>query len=145
VKKRVFLDECCSDSNLGSVFGPKAHVYTAKDLGVTSKKDPTVIDKAVKKKCLIVTVNRDFLDYYRNHQLRKGSRIRYFYGLIFLHDSRQLTRKRQLEIALKDILWHETREHDDLIQVRADGKTKHERLCHEDCRAESPEEEREWG
>jgi hypothetical protein len=48
VKKRVFLDECCSDSNLASVFGPKAHVYTAKDLGVAKKKDPIVIDKAVK-------------------------------------------------------------------------------------------------
>ncbi len=50
MKKRVFLDECCSDSNLGSVFGPKAHVYTAKDLGVAKKQDPTVIDRAVKKR-----------------------------------------------------------------------------------------------
>ena len=70
MKKRVFLDECCSE--LGSVFGQKAHVYTAKDLGVTGKEDLSVIDKAFEKKCLIVTVNKDFVAYYRNHPLRKN-------------------------------------------------------------------------
>jgi len=69
MKKRIFLDECCSD--LGSVFGPKAHVYTAKDLGVTGKEDVSVIEKAFDKKCLIVTANKDFVDYYRNHPRRK--------------------------------------------------------------------------
>jgi hypothetical protein len=36
-RKRVFLDECVSD--LGRVFGPKAHVYTARDLGVAGEGD----------------------------------------------------------------------------------------------------------
>ncbi len=43
-KKRVFLDECVSD--LGHVFGAKAHVYTARDLGVRGKEDTRVIEKA---------------------------------------------------------------------------------------------------
>jgi hypothetical protein len=142
MKKRVFLDECCSE--LGSVFGTKAHVYTAKDLGVTGKEDPRVIDKAVDKKCLIVTVNKDFVGYYRNHPRRKGKNGEYFYGLIFLKHSKQLRRKRQLEIALDGIAWDDTRQHDDLIRVSADGRTRHERLCHPWCAAEFPKEETEW-
>jgi hypothetical protein len=34
-KKRVFLDECCGD--LRTVFGAKARVYTAAELGVLKK------------------------------------------------------------------------------------------------------------
>jgi len=57
MKKRVFLDECCSQ--LGPVFDSKAHVYTASELGVNGIGDPRVIDKAFEKKCMIVTVNAD--------------------------------------------------------------------------------------
>jgi hypothetical protein len=46
------------------VFGAKAHVYIARDLGVTGKEDIRVIEKAAKVKSLNVTVNRDFSDYY---------------------------------------------------------------------------------
>ena len=141
-KKRVFLDECCSD--LGPVFGRKAHVYTAKQLGVTGKEDTRVIDKAFRSKCLIVTVNRDFLDYYRNHPRRKGKRGAYFYGLIYLKHSSQLPRKRQLELAVKAMAWDDTREHDDLIIVSATGRTRHQRLCHPECAAAFPKEETEW-
>jgi hypothetical protein len=65
------------------VFGPKDHVYTAKDFGITGKEDPKAIDAAVQKKCSIVTVNKDFLDYYRDHPMRKGKWGKYGYGLIF--------------------------------------------------------------
>jgi len=142
VKKRVFLDECCGE--LGSVFGPKAHVYTAKDLGVMGKEDTSVIDKAFKKKCLIVTVNKDFVAYYRNHPRRKGKNGTFFYGLIFLKNSRQLTRRKQLKIALAHTDWDDTRQHDDLIRVSAEGRTRHERLCHTQCAAEFPKEQSEW-
>jgi hypothetical protein len=79
-RKRIFLDECNSD--LGHVFAPKDHVYTAKDFGITGKEDLKAIDAAVKKKCSIVTVNKDFLDYYRDHPMRKGKWGKYGYGLI---------------------------------------------------------------
>jgi hypothetical protein len=59
-RKRIFLDECNND--LRPVFGPKKHVYTAKDFRITGKEDLKAIDAAVQKKCSIVTVNRDFLD-----------------------------------------------------------------------------------
>lgn len=138
-KKRVFLDECIG-LELATVFGAKAHVYTANDLGVTGKEDIRVIDAAVAKKCLIVTVNKDFLGYYRKHPHRKGT---FFYGLIFLRPSRTLTRSQQLRKALKEVAWAETRDHDDLIVVAADGTTTHERLCHPECARELAEQERE--
>lgn len=141
-KKRVFLDECVSD--LGHVFGAKAHVYTARDLGVTGKEDTRVIEKAFQLKCLIVTVNKDFLDYYYNHPRRKGKNGVYFYGLIFLKSSKQLTREKQLRLALKTMEWDDTRQHDDLVRVSATGKTRHERLCHPECAAEFPKEQGEW-
>src|ERR1039458_3505588 len=119
MKKRVFLDECCGE--LVSVFGSKAHVYTAADLGVTGIEDPRVIDKAFEKKCMIVTVNIDFVDYYRNHPSRRGKHGTYFYGLIFLKHSNLLPRRKQLEIAMRGIAWDDTRQHDDLIRVAADG------------------------
>jgi hypothetical protein len=144
-KKRVFLDECCAEDGLKSCFGGKAHVYIASDFAVKGKEDTTVIDKAVRKKCLIVTVNKDFVPYYRNHQLRKGTVLPYFYGLIFLKPSRAMSREKQLRTALKMIEWRDTREHDDLIFVSATGKTKHERLCHPECAGEFPAEQGEWG
>jgi predicted nuclease of predicted toxin-antitoxin system len=70
-KTCVFLDECLGREELGHLFGSKAHVYTARDLGVTGKEDVRVIDSAVAKKCLIVTVNKDFVEYYRKHQRRR--------------------------------------------------------------------------
>jgi hypothetical protein len=141
-RKRVFLDECNSD--LRHVFGPREHVYTARDLGVNGREDLRVIDKAVAYKCLIVTVNKDFLDYYRDHPRRKGKKGTFFYGLIFLKPSKLLTRERQLRIALKDIAWEETRKHDDVVRVSATGRTRHERLCHTECAAAFSKEETEW-
>ncbi len=95
-KKRIFLDECNGDPNLRRVFAPKDHVFTAEDFGIRGKKDPKVIDAAVKEKCTIVTVNKDFVDYYRSHPMRKGKWGKYGYGLIFLKPSKQLTREEQL-------------------------------------------------
>jgi predicted nuclease of predicted toxin-antitoxin system len=65
-KKRVFLYECVGHDELAGLFGRKAHTYTARDLGVTGKEDTTVITRAIEKKCLIVTVNKDFLAFYKN-------------------------------------------------------------------------------
>jgi hypothetical protein len=144
-KKRVFLDECCGEADLRSCFPPKAHVYTAADFGVRGKEDPAVIDEAIERGCLIITVNRDFVDYYRNHVRRKGKNGMYFYGLIFLKPSKVMTRRDQLQKALKEIAWEETRDHDDLVIVSATGKTRHERLCHPACAAEFPAEQAEWG
>jgi hypothetical protein len=144
-KKRVFLDECCSEDGLKTCFSEKAHMHVAASFGVRGKEDTAVIDKAVRKHCLIVTVNKDFVDYYRNHPLRKGRKGTYFYGLIFLKPSKVMPRREQLRAALKMIDWRDTREHDDLIFVSAEGKTRHERLCHPECAAEFPPDQREWG
>jgi hypothetical protein len=103
-----------------------------------------VIEKAITKRCLIVTVNKDFLDYYRNHASRRGKKGVYFYGLIFLKASKSMTKKDQLKRALKAVAWDESRDHDDLILVSAEGKTKHERLCHPECAAEFSADQTEW-
>ena len=139
----MFLDECNGD--LGHVFGPRDHVYTARDFGVTGREDLRVIDEAVKRKCLIVTVNKDFLPYYRHHPMRRGKRGVYGYGLIFLKPSKKLTREQQLRRAIRALEWDDTRQHDDLVLVSADGRTKLERLCHPQCAAEFPEEQGTWG
>ena len=144
-KKRVFLDECCGEDGLRSCFPPKAHVYVAADFGVRGKEDPTVIDEAIKRGCLIITVNKDFVDYYRNHIRRKGKNGMYFYGLVFLKPSKIMSRREQLHRALREIAWEETRDHDDLVIVSAAGKTRHARLCHPECAAEFPAEQTEWG
>jgi len=143
-KKRVFLDECCGEDDLKDCFPSKAHVYRAKDFGVSGKEDPAVIDHAIKRGCLIITVNKDFIDYYRNHTFRKGKNGTFFYGLIFLKASKSMSRQTQLKAALKEIAWTETRQHDDLIFVSAEGKTKHERLCHPECAAKFPADQTEW-
>lgn len=133
-RKRVFFDECVGGADLEKVFGNKAHVYTARDLGVSGREDIGVIDRAVSKKCVIVTVNKDFLLYYRNHERRRSGF--YFYGLIFLRPSKILSRAEQLRKAVRDIAWEETRDHDDLITVHGDGTCTHERLCHRKCAQE---------
>lgn len=92
-KKRVFLDECCSEDDLKGCFPSKSHVYTARDFGISGKEDPTVIDYAIRRGCLIITVNRDFIDYYRNHPSRKGKSGTFFYGLIFLKASKIMSRQ----------------------------------------------------
>ncbi|MFZ3213419.1 MAG: DUF5615 family PIN-like protein [Terriglobales bacterium] len=142
-RKRVFLDECNSD--LRHVFGPKDHVYTARSLGIAGKEDTRVIDEAIKCKCLIITVNKDFVQYYRDHPMRKGKRSTYGYGLIFLKRSKRLTREKQLRSAIKALEWADTRGHDDLAVVSAEGKTRMERLCHRECAAEFPEDQTAWG
>jgi len=144
-KKRVFLDECCGDDGLKSCFPSKAHVFVAADFGLRGKEDPRVIDTAVQKKCLIITVNKDFVDYYRKHPLRKGRKLPFFCGLIFLKASKVKTRREELQAALEAIDWGDTRDHDDLIFVSAQGKTRHERLCHPECAAEFPADQGEWG
>jgi len=143
-KKRVFLDECCGEDGLKTCFPDKAHVYVAADFGVRGKEDTAVIDKAIQRRCLIITVNRNFVDYYRNHIRRKGKNGMYFYGLIFLKSSKTKSRREQLQAALKEIAWTDTRDHDDLIYVSAEGKTRHERLCHPECAAEFPKDQIEW-
>jgi hypothetical protein len=143
-KKRVFLDECCGEDDLKDCFPAKAHVYVAKDFGVRGKEDPKVIDRAIKRGCLIITVNKDFVDYYRDHAFRKGKNGTFFYGLIFLKPSKIMSRQMQLRSALKDIDWEDTRRHDDLIFVSAGGKTRHARLCHLECAAEFPADQTEW-
>lgn len=141
-RKRVFLDECNRD--LGHVFGPKDHVYTANAFGIAGQEDTRVIDEAVRRKCLIVTVNKDFVEYYRRHPMRRGKRGTFGYGLIFLMPSRHLAREQQLRIAIRKLEWDDTRRHDDLVWVSADGKTRLERLCHAECAAEFPEEQTKW-
>ena len=131
-------------NSLRICYPAKAHVYTARDLGVSGREDPKVIDKAIAKRCLIVTVNKDFLNYYRNHVRRRGRNGMYFYGLIFLKASQAMTKKEQLMRALKAMAWDESRDHDDLIMVSAQGKTKHERLCHPECAAEFPADQTVW-
>lgn len=143
-KKRVFLDECCAEDGLKTCFAEKDHVYVAANFGVRGKEDTTVIDKAVRKGCLIITVNKDFVDYYRNHTHRKGKKGTWFYGLIFLKPSKIMPRREQLRAALRMIDWQDTRHHDDLIFVSALGKTRQERLCHPECAAEFPAEQGEW-
>jgi hypothetical protein len=124
--------------------GKKAHVYLAKDLDVRGQEDTRVIDKAVSHKCAIVTVNQDFLEYYRDHPWRRGKNGTFFYGLIFLKPSHRYSRKEQLKLGLQDIAWGETRRHDDIVFVSAAGKTRHERLCHKECAAAFPRGQREW-
>jgi hypothetical protein len=103
-----------------------------------------VIDKAIKRGCLIITVNKDFVDYYRNHAFRKGKKGTFFYGLIFMKPSKSMTRQKQLKAALKEIAWVDTRQHDDLIFVSATGKTRHARLCHPECAAAFPTDQTQW-
>nr|WP_147325006.1 hypothetical protein [Paracidobacterium acidisoli] len=119
-------------------------MYIAADFGVRGKEDPTVIDEAIKRGCLIITVNKDFVDYYRDHRRCKGKNGTFFYGLIFLKSSKTMTRRQQLQAALKEIAWAETRDHDDLVFVSATGKTRHERLCHPECAAAFPAEQGTW-
>jgi hypothetical protein len=134
-RKRVFLDEHI-EPQLKRCFGAKAHIHTARDLGVCGNEDRRVIDAAVRRKCLIVTKNKDFVDYYRKHPLRTSGKVSFFYGLIYLMPSSVLSTEERLKKALRDVAWRETREHDDLITVYADGRTYHERLCHPECAAQ---------
>jgi hypothetical protein len=59
--------------------------------------------------------------------------------------SKIMTRREQLQAALRNIAWNDTRQHDDLIYVSAEGKTRHIRLCHPECAAEFPADQGEWG
>jgi hypothetical protein len=131
-------------SDLGCVFGPKDHVYTARDFGISGAEDVRAIDEAVKRRCMIVTVNKDFVQYYRDHPMRNGKSGKYGYGLIFLKPSKSLTREQQLRAAIRAIKWDDTRDQDDLVCVSADAKTRLERLCHPECAAEFPADQMEW-
>jgi len=131
MKKRIFLDEDI-DVSLAKAFSARSHVYTGKDLGVLGRDDPTVINAATQKGCLIVTANKDFIDYYRNDP-RRRQRNTFFYGLIFLSAQGGFEQKRQLQIALRQIPWKGNRAHDGLVIVRRDGNVCCELLCHEDC------------
>jgi len=67
-RKRIFLDEC--NSNLGHVFAPKDHVYTAKDFGITGKDDLKAIDVAVEGRRLTLLATVAFAG--RENQIRRG-------------------------------------------------------------------------
>jgi Domain of unknown function (DUF5615) len=140
MKKRVFLDEDI-DPSLSKVFGARAHVYTAKALGVLGCDDTAVITAAIKKGCLIVTANKDFIGYYRKHPLRGPNS--FFYGLIFLSAHGSFEQKRQLRDAMKQFSWAETRMHDGLVVAYSDGKVCREWLCHVDCAKDFAEQERQ--
>jgi hypothetical protein len=95
------------DKNLGpelkKAFGRKIPVYTVADLGMSGADDTRVIEKGVRRKCLLVTANADFVDFYRNHEWRKGRDGRFFYSLIFLKHSTTMTKLQQLKVAVKKI------------------------------------------
>ena len=76
--------------------------------------------------------------------MRKGKWGIYGYGLIFLKPTKKLTRDEQLRRGIRSLEWDDTREHDDLVWVSADGRTRMERLCHKECAEEFPKEQREW-
>ena len=122
-KIRVLLDENI-DPELKAAFGKKIPVYTVSDLDLSGAEDKLVIEAAVHKKCLIVTANYDFVEFYRNHEWRKGRDGRFFYGLIFLRHSTTKTRLQQLKAAIKQI----RPDHDDLITVSSAGVVSHEQL-----------------
>jgi hypothetical protein len=52
-----------------------------------------------------------------------------------------MSRRKHLRNALEAIEWENTRGRDDLASAR--GRTRHERLCHEECAAEFPVEQTE--
>ena len=54
------------------------------------------------------------------------------------------TRDEQLRSGIRALEWKDTRGHDDLVWVSAEGKTRLERLCHEECAKEFPKEQTEW-
>ena len=120
---RVLLDEDVS-TELKDVFPKKIQVHTVAALGMSGKEDRLVIEEAIQKKCLIVTANNDFVDFYKNHDWRKGHDGRYFYGLIFLKHSKVLTRSQQLKLAIKEI----DPRYDDILTVSASGHVTRQRL-----------------
>jgi hypothetical protein len=86
--------------------------------------DLAVTEEAVARKCLIVTANRDFVPVYENHLWRKGKDSRFFWGLIFLGHSTQLTRSEQLRRAIKEV----QPKFDDIIFVSSAGNITRKRL-----------------
>ncbi len=136
VRKRVLLDEHLSE-DIAGVFGPRDHVYLAKDVDLKGKPDRDVIDFAINKKCLIITNDAGLVNDYRNHPQRRSKRgIQFFYGLIYVRADSDVARKRHIAIAVREMAWGESRQHDDLVIVSRDGKTEHYRLCHAECAAE---------
>ena len=119
----MLLDEDV-DVSAKHLFPKKVQVYTVPELGLSGKEDRIVIEEGVRKKCLIVTANKDFVPEYRKHEWRKGKDGRFFYGLIFLKESRSLTRIEQLKLAMKKIDY----KCDDIITVTASGEIKRERI-----------------
>ena len=122
-KLRVLLDENLSPE-LKKAFGRKITVDTVADLGISGTGDPEVIEEAVRRKCLIVTADRKFVDTYRDHDWRKGRDWRFFYGLVFLTESTTTGQMRQLQLAVRSI----SPEHDDLITFSSGDKVTVERL-----------------
>lgn len=136
MRKRVLLDEHLS-AEIAEVFGTRDHVYLAKDVGLEGKPDRDVIKFAINKKCLIITNDEGLVNDYRNHPQRRSKRgVRFFYGLIYVRADSDITRKRHIAQAVKEMAWGESRQHDDLVIISRDGKTEHYRLCHTECAAE---------
>ncbi len=95
------------------------------------------IDFAVDHKCFIVTNDEKFVDTYRNHHRRKSRRgPAFFYGLMLVRADGPETRMRHVQQALAETMWHQTRQHDDLIVIDRIGNTHHVRLYHPECAAE---------
>ena len=143
-KKRVFLDECCGDDGLKSCFPSKASSFVAADFGLRGKEDPPSSIRLSRKNASSSQSTKISWTIPQTPP-RKGRKLPFFYGLIFLKASKVKTRREQLQAALKAIDWGDTRDHDDLIFVSAQGKTRHERLCHPECAAEFPADQGEWG
>jgi hypothetical protein len=120
---RVLLDENLSPE-LRKLFRTKVPVHTVADWGMSGAEDVRVIEEVVLRKCLIVTANWDFVDFYRNHEWRRGKDWRYFYGLIFLKHSNSLTQAEQLKLAIR----HITADHDNLLTVSPTGQVTVENL-----------------
>ena len=122
-KLRVLLDEDV-DVQVRAAFPKSLQVYTVAALGISGANDTFVIEEAIARKCLIVTANKDFVDFYKNHEWRKGRDGRFFYGLIFLKSSRTISQLDQLKLAIKEI----EHRYDDLLTVYANGTVTRERL-----------------
>jgi hypothetical protein len=116
MRRRVLLDEHLGDS-VEELFGPRAFVHIAKDVGLESKPDQALIDYAINRKCLIITNDEGLVERYKAHPSRRAKHrgLNFFYGMIYVRADTEFSRKRHIAQALKKIAWDETRRHDDLI------------------------------
>lgn len=135
MRRRVLLDEHLSP-DIASVFGQRAYVHIAAEVGLAGKPDSDVIDYAIAKGCMIITNDAGLVQQYKSDPRRRTKRgLGFFWGLIYVRAETNEERKRHIAKALKEIAWQESRRHDDLIVISRDGETEHFRLCHPECAA----------